>query len=97
MHWFSACDPLSPFDDRQTRASAVAEIDHVSLLRQGTEAWNAWREANPAIRQDLHEANLCRANLSDAMLNGSNLSGAYLSGAVLSRANLRGTTSARPI
>src|SRR3954452_16580732 len=58
MHWFSVCDPQLPFDDRQTRASAVAEIDHVSLLRQGTEAWNAWREANPVIRPDLRGANL---------------------------------------
>src|SRR3954452_7046612 len=55
MHWFSVCDPQLPFDDRQTRASAVAEIDHVSLLRQGTEAWNAWREANPVIQPALPE------------------------------------------
>jgi uncharacterized protein YjbI with pentapeptide repeats len=66
----------------------VGETDHISLLRQGTDVWNAWRGVNPAIQPDLREANLSRANLSDAMLNGSDLSDADLSGANLSRANL---------
>ena len=52
----------------------VAETDHLSLLRQGTDSWNAWREANPAIQLDLREANLRPANLSDADLSGANLS-----------------------
>jgi len=62
----------------------VAETDHISLLSLGTDVWNVWRGANPAIQPDLREANLSRANLSDAMLNGSDLSDADLSGVNLS-------------
>jgi hypothetical protein len=36
----------------------MTETDHVSLLRQGKAAWNAWREANPSIYPNLREANL---------------------------------------
>jgi len=27
----------------------MTDLDHMTLLRQGTDAWNAWREANPTI------------------------------------------------
>jgi len=27
--------------------------EHVSLLKQGVEVWNRWREENPDVRPDL--------------------------------------------
>ncbi|MEN3335200.1 MAG: hypothetical protein V7641_4565 [Blastocatellia bacterium] len=74
----------------------MADQEHLDILNQGVEAWNAWREENPEIRRlDLSDANLYRANLSGANLSGANLIGANLrvanfSGADLSYMNLRG-------
>ena len=31
----------------------MANEEHVALLKQGAEAWNAWRHENPDIRPDL--------------------------------------------
>ena len=64
----------------------MANDEHVALLKQGVDAWNAWREANPDILPDLNKADLSGANLSKAnrsradlselnLLNGANLSG----------------------
>ena len=64
----------------------MADPDHLSKLRQGVDAWNAWRKTEDVI-PDLREAHLSEANLSKA-----NLSNAYLSRANLRRANLRGAT-----
>lgn len=83
----------------------MANQEHLALLKQGVEAWNEWRRANPGIKPDLTRAylrginlrgtNLSRtdlrgANLSQIDLSGTNLTGTDLSGANLSRANLRG-------
>ena len=72
----------------------MADPDHLNMLRQGVDAWNAWRK--PDITPDLSKANLYGAdlrgaNLSDTHLSGANLSRAHLSGADLSRAFLSGT------
>jgi hypothetical protein len=79
--------------------------EHVDILRQGTEAWNAWRAENPDARADLSdadlsdlelpganlgEADLSRAELCYTDLSGANLKMADLSGADLSGANLSG-------
>ena len=56
----------------------MANPDHLNMLRQGVDAWNAWREREPSITPDL----------SGADLSGTDLSGWYLSGATLFRANL---------
>jgi uncharacterized protein YjbI with pentapeptide repeats len=71
----------------------MANADHRDLLREGTEAWNAWRVENPQIVPDLCEielpnADLAGANLSRALLIDSNLSGAGLQRAKLERAIL---------
>ncbi len=47
----------------------MANEEHVALLKQGVDAWNAWRRENPDIRPalsgaDLHGADLRRADLS---------------------------------
>ena len=77
----------------------MANPEHLSKLKEGVEAWNHWREINPAIRPDLKGGYLSRAYLSGANLRGANLreanfseadlSGAFLTGANLNRANLR--------
>ena len=69
----------------------MADEQQLAVLRQGSDAWNAWREQNPFVWADLIEAELYEANLSEADLSGGNLSGANLSGANLSRADLINT------
>ena len=66
----------------------MMEPNHLFLLRQGTDAWNAWREANPSIRPDLRDANLSGANLAGAFLRGAAFGKAKLSRAILSNAIL---------
>jgi len=73
----------------------MANDEHVALLKQGVEAWNAWRDGNPDIRPDLTKAtiiaDLRRANLTEADLFEANLSGANLFEANLSGADLNGS------
>ncbi|MBD2233092.1 pentapeptide repeat-containing protein [Phormidium tenue] len=71
----------------------MANATQVTLLRQGSEVWNAWRKQNPRIEislwfDDLSGANLSDADLSNAYLSNVNLSNANLSNANLSNANL---------
>ena len=76
----------------------MANKEHLKILKQEVEAWNAWREKNPQITPDLSGANLIMADLSGANLNKAvligadlimtNLSGEKLTGANLSGANL---------
>ena len=83
----------------------MANEEHLKILTQGVEAWNKWRQANPAVGPDFseakffgasfdtvdfHEANLFGAELIDAELCEANLSGADLSGAELANAYLIG-------
>jgi uncharacterized protein YjbI with pentapeptide repeats len=66
----------------------MANPEHLAKLKEGVEAWNEWRKANPYIYVDLIDAKLTKANLSDANLSRCNLSGATLIGASLINANL---------
>ncbi|MBY0421356.1 MAG: pentapeptide repeat-containing protein, partial [Parvularculaceae bacterium] len=50
--------------------------EQLAKLKEGVEAWNAWREANLDAKVDLRGADLRGANLSDASLGYANLSGA---------------------
>ena len=45
----------------------MANNEHVALLKQGVDAWNAWRDENPDIRPDLSGANLSGADLRGAV------------------------------
>jgi uncharacterized protein YjbI with pentapeptide repeats len=72
---------------------AVANDEHLALLRRGSAVWNEWRERNPGIMPDLsgadlRDSKLRRANLRDAKLNGADLSGANLNEADLCEADL---------
>jgi hypothetical protein len=66
----------------------MANRENLAMLRQGVEAWNAWRERNPLEPIDLCEAELHSAYLALANLSSANLSGAILKEAILSGANL---------
>ena len=66
----------------------MANPEHVKVLRQGAEAWNAWRSQNPDERADLSEAGLRDAILSGADLREADLSGADLRGADLTNTDL---------
>ena len=66
----------------------MANRRHLARLKQGDEAWNQWREANPKIEPDLTEADLIEADLAGALLDRADLTGADLSGADLTGANL---------
>ena len=76
----------------------MANNEQMNLLKQGTQAWNAWRAeqteaavdlSGAALRGlDLEGADLSGADLRDADLRGANLSGANLTGAHLEGANL---------
>jgi hypothetical protein len=66
----------------------MANLQHIQILKQGVEAWNAWREQHWDITPDLTDADLTEAKLSGAFLGGAFLTEARLSGTALSRADL---------
>jgi Pentapeptide repeats (8 copies) len=70
----------------------MANPEHLELLRQGVDVWNAWRAKEPFVRPDLRWVDLSGtrlngANLTEADLSGANLSAANLGRAILSEAN----------
>lgn len=72
----------------------MANEEHLDILKQGVETWNAWRSKNPTTEADLKGTNLKSAILRDANfrwtnLNEANLEEADLSGADLSGVDLR--------
>jgi hypothetical protein len=83
----------------------MANEEQLSILKQGVEVWNRWREDNPNVHIDLfyaklsgfdlQEANLWEADLRQAILWPVNLSRALLGRADLSEANLTGSNLSR--
>jgi uncharacterized protein YjbI with pentapeptide repeats len=68
----------------------MANDNQVRILKQGTEAWNAWRRANRQTRPDLEGADLREQNLAGVNLRGADLRNADFHQAKLSGGNLRG-------
>ncbi len=76
----------------------MANNEQMDVLKQGAQAWNAWRAEQTEATIDLsggalrglglEGADLSGADLRDADLRGANLSGAKLTGARLEGANL---------
>ncbi len=62
----------------------------LTILNQGVEVWNAWREEHPLLRPDLEDADLSGANLGHALLYDVNLARASLESADLNTADLDG-------
>jgi len=62
--------------------------EHLDLLKQGSDVWNAWRKQHPEIKPDLNGANVSDINLSGARLSGADLFEANLSHTGLNEANL---------
>ena len=84
----------------------MADEQQVALLKQGADAWNAWRERNLSTKVDLTGAKLSGANLAGAVLTsahlrdadltsarpaGADLTGAYFAGATLADLDLSQT------
>src|SRR5437763_14647384 len=77
------------------RIDIVANQEHLDILKQGIEVWNAWKETHPYEEIDLqgadfHKSILRGVNLSTALLNNADLSGADLTWSNLSRTDLQG-------
>ncbi|WP_159784404.1 pentapeptide repeat-containing protein [Sodalinema gerasimenkoae] len=71
----------------------MANLEHLSMLRQGVETWNQWRDINPHLIPDLYDADLRNyplqgANLRRVVLGKTSLSLAHLQGADLFQADL---------
>jgi len=67
----------------------MANEEHLAKLKEGVDAWNEWRTANPDIRPDLSNADLAGANLIGADLRRANLLSADLREVDLGEADLR--------
>jgi hypothetical protein len=75
-------------------AGEMANPEHLAKLREGVEAWNAWRKLNPSVTPDLVETNLSGCNLeridfSGALLDSANLGKAKLVSAYFDHSRLR--------
>jgi hypothetical protein len=46
----------------------MANEEHLAVLRQGSEVWDAWRKKNPGVRPNLARPDLTGAILARAIL-----------------------------
>ncbi len=67
----------------------MANEEQLSILKQGVEVWNKWREENPDLEIDLSGVDLIGVNLSDANFTKANLRKANLFRADPMSSNLR--------
>ncbi len=67
---------------------AMANQEHLEILKQGVIKWHLWRNRNPQIKPDLSKADLHGLTLVKAYLSGVNLRGASLTGVNLCEAIL---------
>jgi hypothetical protein len=75
------------------RRKQMANQEHLNLLKQGTAAWNEWREQHPEIQPDLSGATLIDADLSGATLNGATLVGTNFTDAILTGCHIYGISA----
>lgn len=68
----------------------MADQAQIAALKQGVDAWNAWRPAHAPAHPDLSGSGLRGLDLSKADLSGADLRGADLRGTILSAAILAG-------
>jgi len=72
----------------------MANPEHLEIIKQGVDAWNAWRQEHPEIEPNLANADLNEMRLNEANLNNTDLRRADLQntdfrGADMIRADLR--------
>jgi hypothetical protein len=51
--------------------AAVANPEHLEILKQGAEAWNKWRQENAKITPDLEDINIVKARAGDSDFVGT--------------------------
>ena len=61
----------------------MANPEQLDILKEGVEAWNAWRAENEGVKVDLSGADLIEADLNGADLQGADLNGAHLTEAAI--------------
>ncbi len=81
LFWGNSVRPAG----KPIEGDAMANLEHLRILKQGVKAWNQWRKEHIDIQPDLEEADLRGTDL-----RGINLRGANLGGANLCRADIRG-------
>jgi uncharacterized protein YjbI with pentapeptide repeats len=69
---------------------AMADEQHLALLRRSVREWNRWRAENPQVTPELAGAGLRGLDFSGANLAGAELKGADLRGTILSGSSLAG-------
>lgn len=69
----------------------MANPEHVAKLKEGVEAWNAWREENPRVRPDLGQVEGLNAHLNGYDFTDTDFFNANLIGAQLKSTTLHGT------
>ena len=55
----------------------MANPEHLAKLKEGVEAWNAWRSGQPQIKVDLSESNLQKVDLEEKDLSEAIMPGGY--------------------
>jgi hypothetical protein len=83
------------FTQPSLELTAMANPEHIEILKQGVEVWNRWRIDNYTIKPDLRGVILSGLDLSKANLIGVDLYRADLTKVNLSQANLRGAVLRR--
>ncbi len=68
MNWIISCNNMIPCLTGRRRLVAMANQQHLDLLRQGVEGWNRRRKENLDIKPDLDEANLSWVKLCQAVV-----------------------------
>jgi len=68
----------------------MANEEHLKILKEGVNAWNAWRYEHPQTHPDLSGADFVGRRLSQVNLRGANLRKSNFIEADLSRADLSG-------
>ena len=66
----------------------MANAEHLKILRNGVDIWNAWRDEHPECTPDFSGANLEGLNLRDANLHSANIRDSSLDFADLTNADL---------
>jgi uncharacterized protein YjbI with pentapeptide repeats len=71
----------------------MANSEHLTILKQGVEVWNRWREDNPQIKPDLRGAKLRDQHLEEGNFSRTDIRGTDFTNAQLEKANFTGATA----